>query len=100
MTVFEPLLSWCEEVIKTVLSECQQVWLDNFWISPHYERPTKLPVQWVPWGLSLGVKRLQCDAGHSSQSSAELKNEWSYTSVLLVCPHDMQVTSTFLKTSY
>ena len=58
-------------------------------VSPHYERSTKLPVEWVPWVLSLGVTRLQCDAGHSSQSSAQLKNEWSYTSVLLVCLHSM-----------
>jgi hypothetical protein len=90
MTVSEPLLSWCKVVNKTVLSECQQVWPDNFWmLSPHYERPTKLPVEWVPWVLSLGVKRLQCDAGQSPQPSAELKNEWSYASILLVCLLDM-----------
>jgi hypothetical protein len=88
MTVFEPLLSWCYVDVETVLSECQPVWLDSFWmLSPHYERSTKLPVKWVPWVLSLGVKRLECDAGHSSQPNAELKNEWSYTSVLLLCHH-------------
>jgi hypothetical protein len=32
--------------------------------------------------LSLGVKRLGCEADNSPPSSAEFKNAWSYTSVL------------------
>jgi hypothetical protein len=42
--------------------------------------PTKSPIQWVPEALFLGVKRSGCEADHSSQSSAEVKNAWSYTS--------------------
>jgi hypothetical protein len=40
------------------------------------------PIQWVPGALSLGggVKRLGREADHSPPSSAEVKNEWNYTS--------------------
>jgi hypothetical protein len=34
---------------------------------------TQLPIQWVPGALSLGVKRLECEADNSSPSSAEAK---------------------------
>jgi len=34
-----------------------------------------------------GVKRPGRNSGHSPPSSAEVKNEWSYTSTLPVCPH-------------
>jgi hypothetical protein len=37
-------------------------------------------IQWVPGALSLGVKRPGREADHSPPSSAESKNEWSYTS--------------------
>jgi hypothetical protein len=42
--------------------------------------PTQPPIQWVPGALSLGVKRPGREADHSSPSSAEVKNSWSYTS--------------------
>jgi hypothetical protein len=42
--------------------------------------PTQPPIQWVPWTLSLGVKRPGLEADHSLPSSAEVKNDWSYTS--------------------
>jgi hypothetical protein len=42
--------------------------------------PTQPPIQWVPEALSLGVKRLGREADHSPPSSAEVKNEWMYTS--------------------
>jgi hypothetical protein len=42
--------------------------------------PTQPPIQWVQGVLSLGVKRPGREAGHSPPSSAEVKNEWSYTS--------------------
>jgi hypothetical protein len=42
--------------------------------------PTFPPIQWVPEALSLGVKRTECGAEHSSPSSAEVKNVWRYTS--------------------
>jgi hypothetical protein len=37
--------------------------------------PTQPPIQWVPWALSLGVKRTGRKADHSPPSSAEVK-EW------------------------
>jgi hypothetical protein len=40
---------------------------------------TQPPTQWVPGTLSLGVKRPGREAGHSSPSSAEVKNMWSCT---------------------
>jgi hypothetical protein len=36
-------------------------------------RPTQPPIQWVPGALSLGVKRPEGEADHSSPSSAEVK---------------------------
>jgi hypothetical protein len=43
--------------------------------------PTQPPIQWVPGVLSLGVKRPWREADHSPTSSAEVKNEWSCTSI-------------------
>jgi hypothetical protein len=43
-------------------------------------RPTQPPIQWVAGALSLGVKRPGREVNHSPPSSAEVKNEWSYTS--------------------
>jgi hypothetical protein len=34
---------------------------------------TQSPIQWVPWVLSLGVKRPRREADHSPPSSAEVK---------------------------
>jgi hypothetical protein len=45
-------------------------------------RPTQPPIQWVPGVLSLGVKRPGREAKHWPPSSAEVKNEWSYTSTI------------------
>jgi hypothetical protein len=42
--------------------------------------PTQLPIQWVPGVLCREVKRPGSEADHSSPSSAEVKNAWSYTS--------------------
>jgi hypothetical protein len=36
--------------------------------------PTQPPIQWVPWALSLGVKRPGREADHSPPSSVEVKN--------------------------
>jgi hypothetical protein len=41
---------------------------------------TQPPIQWVTGSLSLEVKRPGSEAEHSPPSSAEVKNEWSYTS--------------------
>jgi hypothetical protein len=40
--------------------------------------PIEPSIQWVPGALSLGVKRPGREAVHSSPSSAEVKNAWSY----------------------
>jgi hypothetical protein len=42
--------------------------------------PTQLPIQWVTGDLPLGVKQPEREADHSPPYSAEVKNEWSYTS--------------------
>jgi hypothetical protein len=41
---------------------------------------TQPPIQRVPWTLSRGVRREGREADHSSPSSAEVKNVWTYTS--------------------
>jgi hypothetical protein len=41
---------------------------------------TQPPIQWVPRALYLGVKWLGCDTDHSSPSTVDVKNVWSYTS--------------------
>jgi hypothetical protein len=51
--------------------------------------PTQPPIQWVPGALSLGIKRAGCEADHSSPSSAEVKNAWSYTSTPPIRLHDV-----------
>jgi hypothetical protein len=38
------------------------------------------PMQWVPGALSPGIKRPGREADQSPPSSAEVKNEWCYTS--------------------
>jgi hypothetical protein len=42
--------------------------------------PTQPPTQWVPGVLSLWVRRVGREADHSSPSTAEVMNAWSYTS--------------------
>jgi hypothetical protein len=44
------------------------------------QRPTQSPVQWVHKATSPAVKWPGCEADHSPSSSAEVKNEWRYTS--------------------
>ena len=43
--------------------------------------PTQTFIQWVPGTLSLTFKQLAHEADHPSQSTAEVKNEWNYTSI-------------------
>jgi len=45
--------------------------------------PTQPPIQWVPGALSLGVKQPRRDADQSHPSCGEVKNAWSYTSILI-----------------
>jgi hypothetical protein len=42
--------------------------------------PIKSPIQWTPWLNSPQVKRVVREAGHTFQSSIEVKNTWIYTS--------------------
>jgi hypothetical protein len=42
--------------------------------------PIQPPIQWVPWALSLEVKQQRREADHSPPSSADVKNDWSFTS--------------------
>jgi hypothetical protein len=44
-------------------------------------RPTQPPIRWVPAIRSPSIKRPRREADHSPSSSAEVKNEWSYTSI-------------------
>jgi len=41
--------------------------------------PTQPPIQWVPGGLSVEVKRPGREADHSPPCSAEVTNVWSDT---------------------
>jgi hypothetical protein len=41
--------------------------------------PSQPPIQWVPEALSLGVKKLGCEADHSPPASAQAKKIWLYT---------------------
>jgi hypothetical protein len=43
--------------------------------------PNKRPTHWVFTVLSLGIMWPGREADHSPSSSAEVKNEWSYTSI-------------------
>jgi len=45
------------------------------------------PIQQVPGALSLEVKRQGCEDDHTPQSSAEVKNVWSYASISSMCLH-------------
>jgi len=47
--------------------------------------PTQPSAQWVLAVLSPGVKQVGREADHPPSSSAEVKNEWSCTSTILVC---------------
>jgi hypothetical protein len=46
--------------------------------------PTQLPIQCVLEAVSLGVKWPGRETDHSSPSSAEVKNAWSYTYTPLI----------------
>ena len=56
---------------------------DMFWGS------TQLRIKWIPRTLPLRVRRSGHEADHSPPSSAEVENDWSYTStaayVIMAC---------------
>jgi hypothetical protein len=47
--------------------------------------PDQLPTQWVPWALSLEVKRPGREAHHSLSSGAEVTNNGAKTPLALTC---------------
>jgi hypothetical protein len=49
--------------------------------------PTQFPIRKVLGVLHTGTERPESEADHSPPSSAEVKNEWSYTSTVLICRH-------------
>jgi hypothetical protein len=53
--------------------------------------PTQPPIKFVPAFLRYGI-----EVDHLPPSSAEVKNEWSYTSASPICLHDVD-TDIFLK---
>jgi len=57
-------------------------------------RPTQSPIQWVLEALSPEVKWLRHEVDHSSPSSAEVKNVWSYYLHSTVHLHGMVLSKT------
>jgi len=51
--------------------------------------PTQTPIQVKPGAFSLGVKRPECEVNHSSPSSADVKNKWTYITAPPVGVHDV-----------
>jgi hypothetical protein len=56
--------------------------------------PTQPPIQWVPWALSLRLKRPEREADYSPLSSAEVKNAWSYTTTPPIRVHILAINKT------
>jgi hypothetical protein len=44
-------------------------------------KPTQPPIQWALGILSLGIKKVECEADHLHPTSVKVKIEWSYVSV-------------------
>jgi len=51
--------------------------------------PNQPPFQWVPGVLTPEVKWTVREVDHSPPSSADVKNEWSYTSTSPIRPHGL-----------
>jgi hypothetical protein len=62
-------------------------------------RPNQPPIQRVPGALSLEVKWRGREADHSTPSSTQDKNAWSYTSTPLVRLHGMVLSQSTGTTS-
>jgi hypothetical protein len=60
--------------------------------------PNQTPIQWVLDFPYPGLKRQECEGGHSPLSSAKVKSDWSYTSFLpaCICGVDMDIAFTFI----
>jgi hypothetical protein len=73
--------------LRTGRSGVQILTVTRFFFSPNTSisvlEPTQPPIQWV---FSV-VKRRGHKVNHSPPSSAEVKNEWSYTSRPPICHH-------------
>jgi hypothetical protein len=59
-------------------------------------RLTKPPIQWVPEALTLLLKWLGLEAGHSPPSSTEVRNVWSYTSTPPVRLHGVMLNQRYI----
>jgi hypothetical protein len=58
---------------------------------------TQLPIKWVLWVLSLGVKRPGCEADHSRPAIAEVKKIWINAST---SPFLFYITALLLQYTY
>jgi hypothetical protein len=56
----------------------------NFFHFNNQRPSTKLPIQWIPWTLSLGIKQADCKAEHLPPSRVEVKNPYRYA---ITSPH-------------
>jgi len=54
------------------------------WFRPP-SRPSKTLIKQVPEFLSPGLKRPRREVEHSTPCTAQVKNDWSFTSISLVC---------------
>jgi hypothetical protein len=51
--------------------------------------PTQCLIRWVPGPLSLREKRQGREDAHTPSSIAKVNNDWSYTSISLLCFQDV-----------
>jgi len=62
----------------------EELWLlcrNNIFLVLKESRLALGPVEWVPETISLGVKWLEQEDGHTSPSNAEVKNDWQCTCI-------------------
>ena len=65
--------------------------------SPNYpDRVRGPPILLFNWylGSVSGIKRTKCE--FNPPSSAEIKNEWSYTSIPPICPHGVDINKFYI----
>ena len=60
------------------------LFLFSKWFRPH-SGPSKTLIKLVPEFLSPVIKRTRWEVDHSTPCSAQVKNEWSFTSTSLIC---------------
>jgi len=73
---------WCQDSVQTERSGYESWKEKEIFSSPEPFRPFTGPIQLLLngyWGSFPGVKRPECEVGHSHPSGGEVKSEWSYT---------------------